>query len=1618
MPETSAQIKAREKQDAALAAARAIQDAALAAKKAIQDIATRADKNLDTAYKTVEKIKDVGYEKFYEQLCRVAYAQGWEKEIYDFSTTTLTETEVQDDLDLAEQDDQNAFKRHVNRRNAYLIIMRAGDGHTVESLIQNLPRGNARVVLNCIHNFHHPKTTAGLQAAYVNFHTPTQASTGTTVVTWFAYTSQAAKIVRTSGGHADDNAQLVVLLKGLLPEFNQIRVYLHQQKGLTLIEACDAIMDYARTEGLLELCKGGQGKAKGNIYSVHDSEAKDRDQDKKRTPRQSRKEWIASLATMECPQWPEGKCMWGAKCHKKHVGPEGANKKVSPPPSLSTPPAFPSANLGHVPSGNLGHGPSGPPGCMLCHVGTAHHPSKCPIAGSTPVDFTYLVHCNEPSEPDTKAETETKAEVESKAYTFLIGADNSNKSSSWRESNTFQLLSGLIILILLTPLQFIKGLWKISENVTPVIMMAIVLLLAAVLTKASPTTCEVKLTYASAYIIGQEGTSERGFEWCADTGCNRFVTNCLEDFLPASINDISLTVGVGNGTYVVKKQGDVIIENHCGQTIKLTNVLYMPACGKKLMPASPFINKGCKLTISTKQIDLFSPDHNVLLTGKEIDGLYYFKAKTILPEEFFNRPVQKVVECQGVTNHSGYFGLPVGTIISSLGKDFSAKLLETHQSFGHLNFTKLRKFLGLKQGDNPHCPACAIAMSRKAPLNKTTDRSTRINHRLHIDIGFTSGSLNPFQLCVDDYTRVSHIILLKSKDEVLTEFIDLKKLLDNQHSPWKLAYVRSDNEFVYTSNKWIEYCREEGIEHEFSPPYRHDALGVVERCMQTVGVCFRCMMLHGNAPNAMIHYALVHANTIRNHCPSKANAGRTPLEKQAGAKLPINKRLLKGPLFCLIYVHIYEEERIKHGDRAVACVYLGFDHVNNQFIGMEWTTGKIHYCGDADFMPTIMPFRANPHKVPDWMSENDHLTPSQMVSRPNPVPHSLPTGPRRAYRQHSAVYQDPASAVEETVLPVPASNQPESIRSSIRQHQYLHSTDENGVGVDIRTIPDVNNLLWMFSPHLYHVHDWGPEPSTWAEAMSSPYANRWIIAMLEERESFRVREVYELVPRSQADGHRIFKSRPVLKMKFNPPTAEEPFGSLDKFKYRLTIAAYTSMLVQGVDYKEKFASTVRWAATKLIMAQAVMQDWDLLHIDIKTFFLYGVLDEGKPVFMEQPEGWDTIEKPRDQFVCLLSKAVYGHPSASHCAQKVLKQTLTTNGSFLPTSADDCVYVSDPNLPLYCVGGTHVDDILSTGDQLGLEHMVQTLSSKFEIVAKLNPNIITGVQILRDRKMKFLKLHQGQYVREMLETYGMTNCESIDTPMDPATARALMLLPVDQADPTTISKFQSLVGCLIWLLKTRHDIAFTTNLLARFTLIASRQHLVFAMRVLRYLKGTIEYGIIFLAGFKEDGVITGQADADFAGDLSSSRSTSGGFLKVGQLGTICCRSSLEKKISTSTGQAETYALASLVKDVVWTRQLAHDMRRSMSGPTALDTDNQGVHIQSTKAINHATAKHFRVAQAFIRSKGEDGSIRVNKIGTNDNHSDFLTKALCSELFRKHRDVVMGPKHLQEFVPQIE
>ena len=139
-----------------------------------------------------------------------------------------------------------------------------------------------------------------------------------------------------------------------------------------------------------------------------------------------------------------------------------------------------------------------------------------------------------------------------------------------------------------------------------------------------------------------------------------------------------------------------------------------------------------------------------------------------------------------------------------------------------------------------------------------------------------------------------------------------------------------------------------------------------------------------------------------------------------------------------------------------------------------------------------------------------------------------------------------------------------------------------------------------------------------------------------------------------------------------------------------------------------------------------------------------------------------------------------------------------------------------------------------------------------------------MQIERNRELRWTKLHQEAYTTELLIDWQMDQCTPVDTPMDLGTARALMLLPNGGHDRVAISKYQSLVGALLWLYKTRPDVMFATP--ARFTLVATPAHLQLAMRVLKYLNGTRNYGIVFMAGFPEDGIISAEGNADLAGDL--------------------------------------------------------------------------------------------------------------------------------------------------------
>ena len=116
--------------------------------------------------------------------------------------------------------------------------------------------------------------------------------------------------------------------------------------------------------------------------------------------------------------------------------------------------------------------------------------------------------------------------------------------------------------------------------------------------------------------------------------------------------------------------------------------------------------------------------------------------------------------------------------------------------------------------------------------------------------------------------------------------------------------------------------------------------------------------------------------------------------------------------------------------------------------------------------------------------------------------------------------------------------------------------------------------------------------------------------------------------------------------------------------------------------------------------------------------------------------------------------------------------------------------------------------MAVGDSEGLKKLANALEKQFKITSKVNPSVITGVQVVRDRERRWLKLHQGGYTSALLEMYDRLDAKPVDTPMDPGTAKVLMLLPVDDCTPQTVHKYQHIVDGLMWLLRTRPDIQFT------------------------------------------------------------------------------------------------------------------------------------------------------------------------------------------------------------------
>ncbi|XP_044475741.1 secreted RxLR effector protein 161-like [Mangifera indica] len=178
---------------------------------------------------------------------------------------------------------------------------------------------------------------------------------------------------------------------------------------------------------------------------------------------------------------------------------------------------------------------------------------------------------------------------------------------------------------------------------------------------------------------------------------------------------------------------------------------------------------------------------------------------------------------------------------------------------------------------------------------------------------------------------------------------------------------------------------------------------------------------------------------------------------------------------------------------------------------------------------------------------------------------------------------------------------------------------------------------------------------------------------------------------------------------------------------------------------------------------------------------------------------------------------------------------------------------------------------------------------------------------------------------------MENCRSISIPL----MQNEKLRKDDRAEKVDESLYRSLMGCLMYLTATRPDIMFVVSLLSRFMHCATEVHFKVAKRVLRYIKGTTDFGIMFEKS--ENLNFHGYADSDWAGSCDDMRSTLG---YVFSFGSRCFSWSSKKKdiVAQSIVEVEYVVATAVMNQVLWLRKLLSDLKHVQEEATKIFVDN--------------------------------------------------------------------------------
>src|SRR5713226_5080227 len=275
----------------------------------------------------------------------------------------------------------------------------------------------------------------------------------------------------------------------------------------------------------------------------------------------------------------------------------------------------------------------------------------------------------------------------------------------------------------------------------------------------------------------------------------------------------------------------------------------------------------------------------------------------------------------------------------------------------------------------------------------------------------------------------------------------------------------------------------------------------------------------------------------------------------------------------------------------------------------------------------------------------------------------------------------------------------------------------------------------------------------------------------------------------------------------------------------------------------------RYTSIRSVLALATVMKWKIHQMDVKTTFLNGVVEE--EVYVEKPLSFETHD--RESHVCRLKKSLYGLKQAPRTWYGRIDNFLSSLG-FTKSKADSNLYckVEDGNPVMLLL---YVDDLFVTGTDGLIIDTKRKLAAEFKMKDLGMMHYFLGMEVWQTTDGIFLG--QGKYALEILKRFGMMDCKALTTAME----SNLKLLSYASSKTVDATMYRQMIGSLMYLMNTRLDICFAVNTLSQYLTDPRSVHLIAAKHILRYLKGTIDYGLKYEANQKIN--LEGYVDLDWA-----------------------------------------------------------------------------------------------------------------------------------------------------------